>query len=102
VSPRRARGRSFPGARVPGMLIAAGASVSVAAFAFCLAASADGWHRAVTGPGIMRTCHRCGQTAGAQCMQRSTHAYSVKYECIDRRACARREAACATTNRSVK
>jgi hypothetical protein len=35
------------------MLIAAGASVSVAAFAFCLAASADGWHRAVTGPGIV-------------------------------------------------
>jgi len=41
----------------------------------------------------MRTCYRCGCTADEKSMQRSTHAYSVKYECINRKACARREAA---------
>jgi len=35
------------------------------------------------------TCYRCGHTAETG-LQRSAHAYSVKYECTDRRACARR------------
>jgi peptidoglycan/LPS O-acetylase OafA/YrhL len=52
VSPRRAGGH-LPRGRPPGMLIAAGQATSVAAFVFCLVASADGWHPAVTGPGIV-------------------------------------------------
>jgi len=40
----------------------------------------------------MRTCYRCGHKAETG-LQRSPHAYSVKYECINRKACARREAA---------
>ena len=50
MKPGRARGR-LPRGRAPGILIAAGLAVSCAAFAFCVIASASGWHRAVTGPG---------------------------------------------------
>ena len=36
-----------------GVLITAGAIVSIAAFAFCVIASAYRWHPAVTGPGAV-------------------------------------------------